>query len=344
MRTCLSVSKCWPEPSKIHLVPKLTIWTWIASWMRSPGRFDKRGRGRVFLACCATIPLSARTRFPKRTPLTVSSDSYTQLQIHASTRGLSEDEINAIAPHVEIVRYEEGDVVLNPTDPVDALYLVAAGRLRVAVVLPGGPEKTILYLGRDDQFGLLAILQGEAAELKVVAEQHSILMRIPAEAALWLMHDSPLWGRNLLKALGPQLRNAILGTKQRTKTRGGSDSHDRAISRANESSCSAADLLGRESRSCERLSTSVGSRNVALDVHVGWGRQCLASPSDPTKRCGLVRLRPCHPGLPPQQRRGPFVRIDCRERGYLLAVRPGSDKSGCRGDEASVREVTSDTR
>ena len=151
--------------------------------------------------------------------MTVSSDSYTQLQIHTSTRGLSEDEINAIAPHVEIVRYEEGDVVLNPTDPVDALYLVSAGRLRVAVVLPGGQEKTISYLGRDDQFGLLAILQGEAAELKVVAEQHSILMRIPAEAALWLMHDSPLWGRNLLKALGPQLRNAILGTKQRAQKR-----------------------------------------------------------------------------------------------------------------------------
>ncbi len=149
----------------------------------------------------------------------IPSDPYTQLLIHASTRGLGEQEVREIAQHAEIVRFEEGDVVLQPDDPLEALYLVSAGRLKTSIVLPGGVEKTISYVGRDEQIGVLALLQEESLQLKVVAEQPSILMRIPRQDALRLLHESPLWGRNLLKALGPQLRKAIIGSKAQVRKR-----------------------------------------------------------------------------------------------------------------------------
>ena len=108
------------------------------------------------------------------TRVTVPSDPYAQLQIHVSTRGLNEDEISAIAQHVEVVRYQEGEVVLHPNDRVDALYLVSAGRFRLAIVLSGDLVKTISYASRDDQFGVLALHGDEPSQIKVVATRRRV--------------------------------------------------------------------------------------------------------------------------------------------------------------------------
>lgn len=151
--------------------------------------------------------------------MTLPSDPYSLLHLHASGRGLTRDSIRTIVEHIQIVSFQAGDVVLHPNQLVDALYLVSAGRLRVAMVLPGGVERTISYVGRDDQVGLLALHQDEPTQIKVVAEQPTISLRIPREQALRLIHECPLWGRNLLRAVGPQVRNTVLGLKQRNRKR-----------------------------------------------------------------------------------------------------------------------------
>ncbi|MGI9473095.1 MAG: patatin-like phospholipase family protein [Rubripirellula sp.] len=153
------------------------------------------------------------------------------LRLHRSTRGLGPSQIARIAEHVEVLHAEHGQVIHHPDAPADALVLVVAGSLRMSIVLPGGTEKTIVYLGRDDHFGLIGLMQNEPFPVTVVADQPSILLRVPRSRAEQLVHALPLWGRNLLKALGPQLRDTFLGEKRRRIPRlvafihGSRDSH-----------------------------------------------------------------------------------------------------------------------
>jgi predicted acylesterase/phospholipase RssA/CRP-like cAMP-binding protein len=137
------------------------------------------------------------------------------LRLHRSTRGLGPSQIARIAEHVEVIHAEHGQVIHHPDAPADGLVLVVAGSLRMSVVMPGGSEKTIVYLGRDDHFGLLGLMQNEPFPVTVLADQPSILLRVPRDRAEQLMHALPLWGRNLLKSLGPQLRDTFLGEKRR---------------------------------------------------------------------------------------------------------------------------------
>ena len=147
------------------------------------------------------------------------SENFSRLLIHGSTHGLSEDEIGMIAEYAEVVRYLEGEVVQRPDRPVDALYLVSAGRLNVALVLPGNYQKTILYVGRDEQFNVLALNQDGQAGTSVIAEQPCVLLRIPRDDALRLMRELPVWNRNLLKAVGSSLVGSVFGEKRRRKRR-----------------------------------------------------------------------------------------------------------------------------
>jgi CRP-like cAMP-binding protein len=128
----------------------------------------------------------------RKIPMPLPSENFSRLLIHGSTHGLSEDEIGMIAEYAEVVRYLEGEVVQRPDRPADALYLVSAGRLNVVLVLPGNYQKTILYVGRDEQFNVLALGQDGPAGTSVIAEQPCVLLRIPRDDALRLMRELPV--------------------------------------------------------------------------------------------------------------------------------------------------------
>jgi NTE family protein len=155
----------------------------------------------------------------EKAPMPVPSELLSRLSMHSSTNGLSEAEVGMIAEHVEIVRYQEDEVVQRPDSPVDALYLIYAGKLSVALVFPDKTIKTFAYVGRDEQFGLLALHQDGPAGVKVIAEQPCVLFRIPRDEALRLMRKLPLWNRNLLKAIGGAFRDSVFGGKKLQKKR-----------------------------------------------------------------------------------------------------------------------------
>ena len=141
------------------------------------------------------------------------------LIMHRSTLGLEPGQIDQIAQQAQVVRASEGQEVHPPDQTPDALTLVITGNLSMSLVLPTGRDRTIQYLGRDDHFGLLTMLQGEPVPLRVVANQRSLLVRIPVESAVRLMREIPLWGHNLLRALGPKIRDSFLGEKRQRRPR-----------------------------------------------------------------------------------------------------------------------------
>ncbi|MEM8668493.1 MAG: patatin-like phospholipase family protein [Planctomycetota bacterium] len=146
--------------------------------------------------------------------MTDTSDPRRLLRLHRSTHRLAASEIEEIAQHAEIVMPEEGDIIQQAECAVDSIYLVCAGRLSLSLKLPSGDEQLVLFVGRDEQVGLLTHLQDEPSGVIVRAAHPSTLIRIPSEAAIDLMRRIPIWGRNLLKSLGPKIRDTILGTKK----------------------------------------------------------------------------------------------------------------------------------
>ena len=66
------------------------------------------------------------------------------LRVHRSTRGLDEQQIRRIAQESHVIRAESGQVLQGPGDVVEALTLVVSGHLSLALILPGGEEKTVL--------------------------------------------------------------------------------------------------------------------------------------------------------------------------------------------------------
>lgn len=149
----------------------------------------------------------------------VTSEFLSRLSIHSSTHGLREDEIGMIVEHIEVVRFQEGEVVQQPDSPVDALHLVCTGQLSVALVFPDNTMKIFAYVNRDEQFGVLALHQDGPSGIKIVAEQPCVLFRIPRDDALRLMRELPLWNRNLMKAVGGAFRDNVFGEKKLQKRR-----------------------------------------------------------------------------------------------------------------------------
>lgn len=146
-------------------------------------------------------------------------ESIQLLRVHGSSRGLDEQQLRLLAGHAELVRYREGDVLQQAGEYVNALLLIVNGRLKMSAVGPGGGERPILYLGRDDQFGLLSLFEEVPTPIAVVANEPTTVLRIAKQSALQLIRDVPLWGRNLLQSLGPRLRETLLDDKCRRQPR-----------------------------------------------------------------------------------------------------------------------------
>src|SRR5438105_8873400 len=80
---------------------------------------------------------------------------------------LGEEVLGQLADSLKTVSHEKGTILLREGDPVDGLYLIRAGRVRVTTQT-SKEEKTMAYLGRGDAIGELSLLTGEVQEFNAV--------------------------------------------------------------------------------------------------------------------------------------------------------------------------------
>lgn len=141
------------------------------------------------------------------------------VRMHRSSRGLSDEQIDSLAEHCEVVDVVAGERVHESTMSVESLLLIVRGGLRLSFRSIQGDEVTVAYLGKDDQFGLFALTQVEPLPISVTAEEPSLILRLPGDVADQLFTEIPLWRHNLLQSLGPRLRESFLGDKHRKRQR-----------------------------------------------------------------------------------------------------------------------------
>jgi NTE family protein len=133
------------------------------------------------------------------------------LRIHDACRGLSEEEIQLIIESAAVVTPAAGDMIHQAGQPLDALYLVLRGCLKMSMKLRSGVESTIRYVSHGDQFGALGLSSDEAFPVNVNVEDPATLLRFDRETAIGLAAQIPLFRRNLFRMVGAGVKQSVLG-------------------------------------------------------------------------------------------------------------------------------------
>ncbi|HZA93299.1 MAG TPA: cyclic nucleotide-binding domain-containing protein, partial [Gemmatimonadales bacterium] len=95
--------------------------------------------------------------------------------------GLGEADLNAFAELTRERSYPKGSVIVFEDDPGDALFLVAAGQVKVVLIAEDGREVILSVLGEGSFFGEMAVIDEEPRSAHVIAMDDSSLLVLRRE-------------------------------------------------------------------------------------------------------------------------------------------------------------------
>ncbi|MGA9496750.1 MAG: cyclic nucleotide-binding domain-containing protein, partial [Terriglobales bacterium] len=93
---------------------------------------------------------------------------------------LTADFIDDLREHVELLRFQPGQVICTQGDVADSFYLVRLGFVKVSQHRPGG-DIVLAYLARGSYFGEMALLTGTPRIATCTALDHVEVVRIPGD-------------------------------------------------------------------------------------------------------------------------------------------------------------------
>ena len=109
---------------------------------------------------------------------------------------LTADFIDHLREHVELIRFNPGQVICRQGDVADSFYLVRIGFVRVSEDRPGG-ELVLAYLARGGYFGEIALLSDTPRSATCTALDHVEAVRISAEDFHLMLEKFPEVRQNL---------------------------------------------------------------------------------------------------------------------------------------------------
>jgi CRP-like cAMP-binding protein len=122
--------------------------------------------------------------------------------------GLGETDLAAFSELTRERSYPKGSVIVFEDDPGDALYLVAAGQVKVVLIAEDGREVILSVLGEGSFFGEMAVIDEEPRSAHVIAMDDSSLLVLRREDFHSRLRSSPEVAISLLKEISRRLRRA----------------------------------------------------------------------------------------------------------------------------------------
>jgi len=109
---------------------------------------------------------------------------------------LDEEFIDYLKEHVELVSYNQNQVICKEGEDADAFYLIRSGMVRVSNTLPGG-ELVRTYLSRGDYFGEIGLLHSIKRTATCTALDAADVVKIPAAEFNLMLQKFPTVRRQL---------------------------------------------------------------------------------------------------------------------------------------------------
>jgi CRP/FNR family transcriptional regulator, cyclic AMP receptor protein len=121
--------------------------------------------------------------------------------------GLDETSLGSMAAALRPRRFRRGETVFHAGDPGDALFVVAAGQVKITLPPDDGSEPAILTtIGPGGFFGELALLDGAPRSATAVAIDAVTALVLRRDAFDTLVDEQPALRHALLAALAAEIR------------------------------------------------------------------------------------------------------------------------------------------
>src|SRR5216684_4106479 len=117
---------------------------------------------------------------------------------------LDDEFIEHLRQHVELVSYNQSQVICKEGDDADAFYLIRSGMVRVSNTLPGG-EMVLTYLSRGDYFGEIGLLRSIKRTATCAALDAVDVVKIPAADFALMLERFPVVRQQIEAVAGARL-------------------------------------------------------------------------------------------------------------------------------------------
>jgi CRP/FNR family transcriptional regulator, cyclic AMP receptor protein len=119
---------------------------------------------------------------------------------------LSVAELTGLAGLMRPRSYAREEVIYLRGDPGTAFYVIASGRVKIALTSPDGKELILRRLGPDDFHGELALLDDEPRSADAIATDASVLLVLQRDAFRQFLAEHPAVATKLLATVSQYLR------------------------------------------------------------------------------------------------------------------------------------------
>ena len=128
--------------------------------------------------------------------------------------GFSDEQLNRLVRHMELVEAKPFEQVVRQGTPGDAMYLILQGEVRVRMMIEG-KESILATLGSGDFFGEISLFDHGPRSADVIVNTESILLRFSASAFEKLVRSEPDLAAPFLLGMGKTLTSRIRADNKR---------------------------------------------------------------------------------------------------------------------------------
>ena len=129
------------------------------------------------------------------------------------TAGLTDQEAQEIADASELVRCERGDVICRADEPVQFIFLIVHGRVRLELMDVHGKLVMRRFQTAGGQFGAMAASLAEPTPVNCIAEDPSVLLRIGYGKALELSKKYDAFRANYMRMISDSVKQSLFNDK-----------------------------------------------------------------------------------------------------------------------------------
>ncbi len=122
--------------------------------------------------------------------------------------GLSSVALDDLTRRIQIRTRTAGSLIVAQDEPGDAMFMLAAGRVKVALFGENGRELTLSILQPGDFFGEMALIDSQPRSANVVALDDATLLALTREAFSAHLKAHPQTALNIIAELTARLRRA----------------------------------------------------------------------------------------------------------------------------------------